>query len=150
MTDNKLCFIIPLVALFVFINCAETQAEETTDPKEQTAPAATTVPAAPSALAKLLAELTEILAELSTPKQSTPSTSTAPGAIIAQTDPKTATIELSFNTSIGDMYEWVISPEGVAREVSRKYSGGTAPGSEGKYTVTFEAVSEGEAEIVVL
>jgi len=41
------------------------------------------------------------------------------------------------------------------REVSRLYSSGTdpskppAPGAGGKYTVTFEAVAEGEAEIVV-
>jgi hypothetical protein len=98
--NKKLCFIIPLVAFVVFLNCAGTQNKETTNQK-------------------------------------------------------TAQIELSFNTSIGDMYEWVVSPEGVVREVSREYNSGTdaskipTPGSGTKCTVTFEAVAKGEAEIVV-
>jgi len=143
--NKKLCFIIPLVAFIVFLNCVETQAEETTDPKEQTTPSAT---AAPSVLDEIMAELEAALSRLRS-KQSTPSTSTAPDATVAQIDPKTVKIELSFNSSIGDMYECVISPEGVVRQASREYSSGTAPGSEGKYIVTFEAVSEGKAEIVV-
>ena len=145
MTDKKLCFIIPLFAFVVFLNCAETQAEETAEPKEQTAPA---TKAAPSVLDEIMAELEAALSRLRS-KQSTPSTLTAPDATVAQIDPKTVKIELSFNSSIGDMYECVISPEGVVRQASREYSSGTAPGSEGKYIVTFEAVSEGKAEIVV-
>ncbi len=100
--NKKSFFIILLVAFVVFLNCAETQAEETTSQK-------------------------------------------------------TVTIELEFNSSIGDMYELVISPEGVVRDASRDYRNSSnsrpneppAVGAWGKYTVTFEAVSEGEAEIVV-
>lgn len=155
--NKKLCFIIPLFAFVVFLNCAETQAEEqaeeTTEPNEQTAPAAQ---AAPSVLDEILAELRDVISRLRS-KQTTPSTATEPDAIVAQIDPKTVRIELDFNSSIGDMYELVISPEGVVRDASREYRNGSssrpneppAVGAWGTYTATFEAVSEGEAEIVV-
>ena len=65
---------------------------------------------------------------------------------------KTAVIELEGNPTTG--YTWVcsISPEGIVREVSNKYipnnTNEKIVGSGGKFVFTFEAMSEGEAELV--
>jgi hypothetical protein len=62
-------------------------------------------------------------------------------------------LELSANQSVGDIYKCVISPEGVVRELSSKYvSKGSfigVTGGGGKYIFTFEAMAEGEAEIII-
>jgi len=69
--------------------------------------------------------------------------------------PKTATIELYGNPSVGDSYSCTISPEGVVRQVSRNYAshaprrGPPIAGVGGTSAWTFEAIAEGEAEIVV-
>jgi len=66
--------------------------------------------------------------------------------------PKTATIELYGNPSVGDSYSCTISPEGVVRQVSSKYRGTGIlflAGTGGKSIWTFKAIAEGEAEIVV-
>jgi predicted secreted protein len=68
---------------------------------------------------------------------------------------KTATIELYRNPSVGDYYECTISPEGVVHRVSREYISAAPPqepsftGVGGTSVWTFEAIAEGEAEIVV-
>ena len=63
----------------------------------------------------------------------------------------TAKIEFQGNQSVGDGWECTsISPEGVVREVSNKYRiYFPAPGMPGRFIFKFEAVSEGEAEIVL-
>ena len=66
---------------------------------------------------------------------------------------KTATIELKSNATTG--YRWVCAispPEGVIRQVSDEYipdeNKEGVPGAGGKQIFTFEAVAEGEAELV--
>jgi len=65
----------------------------------------------------------------------------------------TETIELAGNPTTG--FEWVLSsitPEGIVREVSSKYTpdktDGQVAGAGGKYVFTFEPIAEGTAEIV--
>jgi len=65
---------------------------------------------------------------------------------------KTAAIELEGNATTGHSWVYTMSPEGVICELSNEYipdktNGGIA-GSGGKFIFTFEAVSEGEAELV--
>jgi len=68
-----------------------------------------------------------------------------------QTPSTIATVELEGNLTTG--YAWIndISPSGVVREVSNEYVQDDAPagaaGVGGTFIFTFEAVSEGEAEI---
>jgi len=65
---------------------------------------------------------------------------------------KTATIELEANATTGYIWVYTISPESVIREVSSEYipdknKEGIA-GAGGKQIFTFEAIAEGEAELV--
>ena len=65
---------------------------------------------------------------------------------------KTASIELEGNATTGYSWVYTMSPEGVINELSNDYipdktNDGIA-GSGGKFIFTFEAVSEGEAELV--
>jgi predicted secreted protein len=63
-----------------------------------------------------------------------------------------STINLDGNPTTG--YSWVcaISPEGVVREVSNEYipnqNAQKLVGAGGKFVFTFEAIAEGEAELV--
>jgi predicted secreted protein len=65
---------------------------------------------------------------------------------------KTATIKLEGNETTGYTWIYTMSPGGVIRLVSKIYvpdenKEGIA-GIGGKYTFTFEAIAEGEAELV--
>ena len=63
-----------------------------------------------------------------------------------------STINLDGNPTTG--YSWVcaISPEGVVREVSNEYipnqNAQKLVGAGGKFVFTFEAIAEGEAELI--
>jgi len=60
----------------------------------------------------------------------------------------TEKLELQGNSSVGDAYYSVVSPEGIVREVWHDYSIYLPfPGMYGKFKFKFEAISEGEAEI---
>jgi len=67
-------------------------------------------------------------------------------------DQKTATVELEANATTG--YTWVctMSPENVVRLVSYEYipdkNNEGITGAGGKQIFTFEAIAEGEAELV--
>ena len=64
---------------------------------------------------------------------------------------KTATVELQGNPTTGYAWVYIMSPEGILREISNEYSadksGEAVVGSDGKFIFTFEALSEGEVEI---
>jgi len=62
----------------------------------------------------------------------------------------TVKIKLYGNKSAGDNYNSIISPEGIVREVSHKYRILMPfPGMSGNFYFKFEAIAEGEAQIVV-
>jgi len=65
---------------------------------------------------------------------------------------KTATIELEANATTGYTWVYTISPEGVIRLVSNEYvpdkNNEGITGAGGKQVFTFEAIAEGEAELV--
>jgi len=63
----------------------------------------------------------------------------------------TAEIVIHGNQSVGDSWQCTsISPDGIVREVSNKYKIlFPAPGMSGRFIIKFEAISEGEAEIVL-
>jgi len=62
----------------------------------------------------------------------------------------TAKIELLGNESVGDHYYSEITPQGIVREVWSDYSIYLPiPGMHGKFKFKFEAIAEGEAEIVI-
>ena len=65
---------------------------------------------------------------------------------------KTATIELEGNPTTGYTWVYTMSPEGIVHEVSNQYTasktGERVVGSGGKFVFTFEAIAEGEAELV--
>jgi predicted secreted protein len=65
---------------------------------------------------------------------------------------KTATVELEGNATTGYSWIYTMSPEGIIHELSNEYipnkTNDGIVGSGGKYIFTFEAVSEGEAELV--
>ena len=64
----------------------------------------------------------------------------------------TATIELEGNRTTGYSWTYTMSPEGVIREQSHTYVSSSNPqgasGVGGTFVFTFEAVSEGEAELI--
>ena len=62
----------------------------------------------------------------------------------------TATIKIEGNQSSGDGWDSAITPEGIVREVSSKYRILLPfPGMGGTFTFKFQALAEGEAEIVL-
>jgi len=62
----------------------------------------------------------------------------------------TVKIKLYGNKSAGDNYGSIISPEGIVREVSHTYRILLPfPGMSGNFYFTFEAIAEGEAQIIV-
>jgi predicted secreted protein len=62
----------------------------------------------------------------------------------------TATIKFEGNRSVGDSWESAVTPEGIVREVSNSYRIFLPfPGMGGTFTFKFEAIAEGEAEIVL-
>ena len=62
----------------------------------------------------------------------------------------TATIKFEGNRSVGDSWESAVTPEGIVREVSNKYRIFLPfPGMGGTFTFKFQAIAEGEAEIVL-
>ena len=67
-------------------------------------------------------------------------------------DQNTVSIELEGNPTTGYTWVYTMSPEGIVREISNKYvpdkNDGNLVGSGGKFIFTFEAVREGEAELV--
>jgi len=64
----------------------------------------------------------------------------------------TAIVELKGNPTTGYSWNYTMSPAGVVREVSNEYipdkTDENVSGSGGKFVFTFEAVSEGEADLV--
>jgi len=65
---------------------------------------------------------------------------------------KTATVELQGNPTTGYAWVYIMSPEGILREISNEYSadksGEAVVGSGGKFIFTFEALTKGEAELI--
>lgn len=63
----------------------------------------------------------------------------------------TATVKIRGNQSVGDAWKCTsISPEGVVSEVSNKYKiVFPAPGAPGTFIITFKAIKEGEAEVIL-
>jgi hypothetical protein len=62
----------------------------------------------------------------------------------------TVKIKLYGNKSAGDNYGSIITPEGIVREVSHTYRILLPfPGMSGNFYFTFEAIVEGEAQIIV-
>jgi len=65
---------------------------------------------------------------------------------------KTATVELESNATTGYSWDCTISPESVIRLVSDEYipdkNNEGITGAGGKQIFTFEAIAEGEAELV--
>ena len=63
-----------------------------------------------------------------------------------------ATVELKGNPTTGYTWLYTMSPEGIVREAFSDYipdkTDDNVVGSGGKFVFTFEAVSEGEAELV--
>ena len=70
----------------------------------------------------------------------------------AAQEQKTITVELEGNATTGYTWVYTMSPEGVISELSNEYIPGKtnegAVGAGGKYIFTFEAIAEGEAELV--
>ena len=75
----------------------------------------------------------------------------APGCTQARVK-NTAVVELEGNPSTGYTWVYTVSPQGIVREVSNTYIANQTEdnrvGSGGKFIFTFEAIAEGEAEIV--
>jgi len=73
------------------------------------------------------------------------------GCSMAQ-EQKTATIELEANATTGYTWVYTMSPENVIRLVSNEYvpdkTNEGITGAGGKQVFTFEAIAEGEAELV--
>jgi predicted secreted protein len=73
------------------------------------------------------------------------------GCSMAQ-EQKTATIELEANATTGYTWVYTMSPKGVIQEVSSEYvpdkNNEGITGAGGKQIFTFEAIAEGEAELV--
>jgi predicted secreted protein len=65
---------------------------------------------------------------------------------------KTATVELQGNPTTGYTWIYTMSPKGFLREISNEYiadkTGEAVVGSGGKFIFTFEALAEGEAELI--
>jgi hypothetical protein len=62
----------------------------------------------------------------------------------------TVKIKLYGNKSAGDNYGSIITPEGIVREVSHTYKILLPfPGMSGNFYFTFQAIAEGEAQIIV-
>ncbi len=65
---------------------------------------------------------------------------------------KTAIIELEANATTGYTWIYTISPKGIVHEVSNEYipdkKNEGIDGAGGKHIFTFEAIAEGEAELV--
>lgn len=62
----------------------------------------------------------------------------------------TVKIKLYGNKSAGDNYGSIITPEGIVREVSHRYRILLPfPGMSGNFYFTFQAIAEGEAQIIV-
>jgi len=63
-----------------------------------------------------------------------------------------ATVELKGNPTTGYSWDYTMSPEGIVREIFKDYipdkKDENLAGSGGKFVFTFEAVTQGEAELV--